>query len=222
MLKVIIFDFDGVIVDSNRIKKDTYFELFKSFKNGASIVGRVLSKYEPNTRKYLISKIINGMIKEKTVKNKQANIIKQRYVSRYGYICEEKIKKCKGIKGASDSIKNLAKKYHLYIISITPRKTLRNILKYRKLLRYFVEVFGGEKSKLDNFKRIIKSESIVPKQAVIIGDGLLDYKLGKASGAHFIGIDNEEGLLRQKKIKYFLSDCGKLYNMINNIKLKWK
>lgn len=217
MLKVIVFDFDGVIVDSNHIKRNAYYSVFSSLKGSKELIKNVLFEFEPNTRIFIIAKIIDRLIEKGLINSKDKAKYKDEFVKRYGNICEKEILTCNKIRGASGNIKKLSKRFHLYINSLTPTASLTRILKGRGLLKYFNGIFGGEKSKLNNLKKIIFKEKISPPQLLIIGDSVEDLKVAKDCGTNFIGIDNGEGILKKANIDYFLKDCRGLYKTVKKI-----
>lgn len=217
MLKVIVFDFDGVIVDSNHIKRNAYYEICSSFRNSKEIVSDVLSEFEPNTRKFIIGKIVEQLVKTGSIESKNIVRYKNKFIKEYGKICEKEVSECNEIKGALESIKKLSKKYDLYLNSLTPLKPLTRIIKKRGLCKYFKSTFGGEKSKAENLRRIFLTEKISPSQLLVVGDSSQDWKVVKDYGTNFIGIDSRDGGLRDRKLKYFLKDCSQLCKTIKKI-----
>jgi len=217
MLKAIVFDFDGVIVDSNHIKKNTYYEICSSFKNSKEVVSGVLNEFEPNTRKFIIGKMVEQLARKSLINSRRIATYRDRFVKEYGRICEKEVSECKEIKGALRSIKKLSERYHLYVNSLTPMKALRRIMEKRGLCKYFKGIFGGEKSKGENLKTIISIEKISPSQLLVVGDGTSDLRVAQQFGASFIGINNSQGTLKKEKIDYFLKDCSQLCQTVEKI-----
>ena len=217
MLKAIVFDFDGVIVDSNHIKRNVYYEIFSSFRNSKEIVGEVLNQFEPNTRNFIIGKIIEKLVKTGSIESKDVVRCKNKFVKEYGRICEKEVLECREIEGALRSVIKLSEKYHLYVNSLTPLEPLKRIIKKRGLYNYFKGIFGGEKSKAENLKTIISIEQISPLQLLVVGDGTSDLKVARQFGSSFLGIDNRDGELRNRKLKYLLKDCSQLCRTVEKI-----
>jgi len=217
-LKVIVFDFDGVLVDSNHIKRNAYYQMFNSFENGKKIVENVLSKYEPNTRNFIIGKIVEQFVKRRLINSKDITKHGDKFVKQYGDICENEVSRCNEIRGALDNIKKLSPKYSLYINSLTPVEPLTRIIRKRMLVEFFKGIFGGEKSKTENLKTIISIEKISPTELLIIGDSISDFKVAYNSGTKFIGIDGGDEKLRNKKLKYLLKDCSHLYEVVERMR----
>ena len=58
VIRVVVFDFDGVIVDSNDIKRSAYFKLFSLVSRSRQIVEDVLKTLDPPLRSVIIGTII--------------------------------------------------------------------------------------------------------------------------------------------------------------------
>ncbi len=217
MIKVIVFDFDGVIVDSNPIKKNTYYSIFNSFKGGKKIVQEVLFAYEPNTRYFIIEKVLEKLAEIESINVHEVGQYRDKIVKEYGSICEQGIIHCAEVKGALANIVKLSEEYRLYINSLTPQGTLSRIVEERKLSGYFKGISGSDNTKITNLRTIMSSENVSSSEVLVVGDGILDLECALACDTHFIGIDNQEGSLRGKKLGYFLKDCTFLCDTVKQI-----
>lgn len=191
MLRVIAFDFDGVIVDSNRIKREAYYRIFSSFKYGKEMVEDVLNKFEPNTRTFIISATLERLTKKGVINIKNISEYRGKLVKEYGKICEKEVLKCNEIKDAVKSIRELSTKYNLYVNSLTPTRPLIRIIKKRGLSKYFRGIFGANKSKDENLKIIIREERIHPSQLLFVGDNVQDSRIAKKNKVNFIKISKD-------------------------------
>jgi phosphoglycolate phosphatase-like HAD superfamily hydrolase len=217
VIRVVVFDFDGVIVDSNDIKRSAYFKLFSLDFHSRQIVEDVLKTLEPAPRSVIIGAILNRLEAFKYKGDKEIHSIKVEYEKRYGEICLNGVSLCPEIKGATESLKMLSVEYELYLNSLTPLEPLKLVLRNRGLTSYFKDVFGSNKSKIENLKHIIAVENITPRQVVVVGDGVLDVESASACGTHFIGIENGNGVLRDKGAVVLLPDCDLLVHHIKKI-----
>ena len=50
MIEAIIFDFDGVIVDSNKVKRESYFETFSGIRGSERFVEQAIRENLQKTR----------------------------------------------------------------------------------------------------------------------------------------------------------------------------
>ena len=121
----IIFDFDGVILDSVGIKSDIFFEIFETF--GKVVAKKAVEYHEKNggisrfekfkyiNKKYLNSKLGNSDIE--LLKKKFSNLIKK------------KILKASYIEGSYEFISENYKEYEFHIATSTPENEILDILK---------------------------------------------------------------------------------------------
>jgi HAD superfamily hydrolase (TIGR01549 family) len=187
--KFIIFDFDGVIVDSLGVKTEAFGQLFSSY--GRDIALKVkqyhlnnggISRYEKF--KYYYKSLLNKKI------NKS---ITRRLDKKYSDLVLTRVASAAYIKGALEFIKKCNKdKKSCFIISATPEKELRRIVKLKKIQPLFKIVLGSPKNKSDNLKYLLKKFSINSADVVYFGDAVSDFQAAKNNRICFIGIVNKK------------------------------
>jgi len=209
MERVIIFDWDGVVVDSNAFKwKGAWEKTFEEDEEKASLAveylgtseGRALHRYE------LIAKIAPQSSQEyqNEIAEKFSNVLKQGVTE---------ISLMPGIKDVLESLRNEG--YRMLVISATKEEDLKYQADHFNVSEYFTDLFGNPRTKVENFKRIEDSEKY---QYVVIGDGGSDYKLAKAINSEFIGIDNawnEWGL--DEEMKKYVTSISNIPNIVLNL-----
>lgn len=183
MIKLIIFDFDGVIISgSNDVYLSCYHKALES-------VGIVLDPKEEKER-----------IMEKWGKGYKIQL--EYLLKEHPYLIKSAInsyKKCydslfftdniKIIEGALDSLKKLSKKYKLAIASGMKRKSLEHYLAKFNLTDYFEHVISSEDIKNPEDKKpapfmlnfLLKKFGIDKKCAVYVGDGTSDIKMARTA-----------------------------------------
>jgi phosphoglycolate phosphatase-like HAD superfamily hydrolase len=184
MLRCIIFDFDGVLVDSNAIKRNAFFHIFAEHDREGRIVAQTLDSHGDGDRFEIIRAILVALSRVAD------EIAVQRYAEAYNAICEEAVALCPAIPGSVDALAALAPHYQLYISSATLEEPLRRIVMRRGLQKYFTDVFGRPGSKISHLQAIMEREGVAEAQMVFVGDGRRDIQAAQAIGCHFIGIRN--------------------------------
>ncbi len=165
--RVVIFDFDGVIVDSfeaaykinaAKFKKLTPDDYRSWFKNN---VGDIL-------KKNLSSADINDLF------NDYKKLIKEMPI----------------VPGIIDVLKKLAEKYTLAIVSSTDSSAIQNVLKNYSLTNYFADILGYdvESSKVKKIKMIENKYGVLQNNCLFITDTLGDIKEGNEAGVKTIGV----------------------------------
>jgi len=169
--KRFIFDFDGVVVDSNFAKEDAIKEAVKILEP---------SKTHHEFLDYFTNN--NGLTREHKIKKYFNNSEGNRVLLRYSEILNKKFYECSLISGVEDFIRKLHKsKLSLIILSGGDEKEIKKYLNIKGLNNIFEYVLGGPVSKRDNLKNLTEvSESI------FFGDSQVDYDLAKEFGLDFV------------------------------------
>ena len=197
MIKTILWDFDGVIHDSMKIKGDGFVELFKDhkkedteailkfhFKNGG------VSRFDKI--KYFYNQILKKDISKKKI-NKLANIFSE--------ITKDKIfDKNNLIQDSLSFIKKKYKKYNFHIVSGAEDKELKKLCKFFNICKYFISINGSPTKKDILIKKLITKYRYKKYETLFIGDAMTDYDAAKKNRIAFFGYNNIE----LKKFKNYI------------------
>ena len=180
----IIFDCDGVILDSNKIKTDAFIKLFDNYpKDKINQLVDYHKKYVGISRYKKILYFFNNIMKENISEN-NLNILARKF----GKISLGGLKKSNLIPGLLDILiflKNNKKK--LFVVSGSDEKDLIKVLKFKKLYKYFNIIKGSPKNKKDNLMDILPN-LLDRQRSVYIGDSEYDFITSKDLGIEFIFI----------------------------------
>jgi len=149
--KGIIFDFDGVIAESIKLKSDAFGELYKAF--GENIVRKVIEHHEANGGMPRFEKIkyYHKSFLKKNLSHKEIHQI----ANKFSDLVIDKIVASAYVPGVVDYIKKSKKKYKLFISTGTPTGEIKTILNGKKISHYFDEVFGSPEKKKKHIEKII-------------------------------------------------------------------
>ncbi|MFH1500827.1 MAG: HAD family hydrolase [archaeon] len=164
-IKLIIFDFDGTIVDSKAI----YYNSFK--KNIANISIKEIDKIinKGHTLSGLLSELRFSWIGKWIIKRKiMGDVFKNL----------DKVKKCRD----AGSIKEI--KVRRILVTNSSLDYTRPLIKRLKLKKYFKEVYGADNfdSKEDFIGEYIKKRKLKKQEVMYVGDRVTDVELAKNLG----------------------------------------
>ena len=182
--QAIIFDFDGVVAESGKIKTQAFANLYRSY--GEDIVAKVV---EFHTQNGGISRYHKFRYFQEYYLNKPplTEIEEKQLDIRFSELVVEAVIAAKAVPGATELIQQQAKKIPLFVASGTPESELKIIVERRGLNAYFKEVRGSPASKKTIIAEILTKYAIQPGNVLVIGDAMADYEGAVANGTAFLG-----------------------------------
>ncbi len=208
--KSILFDCDGVVLNSNIIKSEGFFEATKPY---GSLKAKKLLKYHIKnggiSRYVKFRYFIKEILKKKPLKKEINNLSQQ-----YSKIIYDKLLNCEVAKGIIDLKKNSINN-RWFIVSGSDQKEIRKIFKEKSISHFFN---GGIYGSPDNKFEIIESNLInkkIKRPALFLGDNPIDYEVASMFNFDFIFIyewteySKWKSFCLKNKIK-FVKNIGKL------------
>ena len=187
----VIFDFDGVILNSHRIKTLAFYNIFKKY--GIDTAKRAKKFHLKNigkSRYFKFKYILKNKFKKKKIKSEIKNLD-----NNFDFFVEKELKKLKPSKHLIKFLKFNSNSTHKFISTGTPKKKIIKILKEKKLLKYFDKVYGSPSSKVNHIKKIKENN----KKCIFIGDSIEDYNAAKFTNIDFLLKINSENFYFRKK-----------------------
>ena len=183
----IIFDFDGVILDTRRIKTAAFMALYR--EQGKDFMRRV-------ARHHLDK---GGVSRYQKLPEYQAwaglptdaDTI-ERLARQFSELVFRAVVAAPYIDGAEELLDAVKWDYDLFICTGTPQSEIDRVVEERKLGPYFVEVAGSPRSKPVIIRDLLNTYALNPKKTLFIGDALTDYHSAHEVGLPFVGVRNED------------------------------
>jgi len=182
MLKLIILDFDGVIVESTDIKTEAFRKLFSDYPKHVHTIVEYHKKNAGVSRYEKFSYIYKNILKQPLDERKMAELGK-----RFSALVVEEIKACPLVPGTLKFLEKYSKRVRLFIASSTPEEELRHLVKARGLQKYFHGVYGAPSKKSEITLKIMKEENVKKKEVLFVGDSAADHAEARKAGVQFIG-----------------------------------
>jgi beta-phosphoglucomutase-like phosphatase (HAD superfamily) len=181
-----IFDFDGVLVDSNNIKSIAFAKIYDSY--GANVVRKVVQHHSEN----------GGMSREDKFKLYHDKFLKLEIMDseilnlseKFTNLVLEEVMQCSEIEGVTEILNYCMEQGIICAIaSASPEVELKKIISLRPWSNVFKYKFGSPESKVSNINKILNITSIPKNKAIFFGDSSNDLDAAKKCQIDFIGIN---------------------------------
>lgn len=179
--KSVVFDFDGVILNSNPMKTDAFKYAVQNY--GADHINNFICFHKRNggMSRYEKFKFFLLEIAPENI----PNLTIETLLSRFSYFIDKKIDSCELIDGL-DAIRLQYQSAKWLIVSGSDQAELRAYVKRRGIDKYFdAGIYGSPDDKRKNIIKALDSGSI-KFPAVLIGDSKLDHQVAKEFKLDFI------------------------------------
>lgn len=196
-MKAIIFDFDGVILDSVNVKTKAFELLYKDY--GPEIQKKVVKYHldHGGISRFEKFKFYHKNFLNKEIGENELSLM----ASKFSSLVFEKVCSSNYISGALEFLNFSSKKYLTFICTGTPYDEIIKVLDYKKLDKYFDHVYGSPMTKIEIIKQIQEKYQISNNEIIFIGDAMTDYNASLETNVDFIGVKNNDTQFPKNVIK---------------------
>ena len=189
MIKNILFDFDGVIIDSMPTKTEGFRKIFSDFEPEA--VQKILDYNNLNGGlsryvkiRYFFEEILSSSIEENEV---------LRYADDFSKIVKKELtNKELLIAEVVDFLQRNHKNYRLHIVSGADEKELQYLCKELGVDQYFLSIHGSPTHKNELVKQLLEKHKYDLSETILIGDSINDYEAAEVNKIGFYGYNNPD------------------------------
>lgn len=187
-LKCLVFDCDGVLLDSVPVKTRAF--------------ARLAEPYGPEARdRFVMFHTVHGGISRyrkfewffREILGREITPDESRdWGEKFSEYALDEVRKCEMIPGALETLKAWRGKLPMYVCSGTPREELGVVLTERGLASYFSDIYGSPPAKAQLLELIIREQPLItPDEALMVGDSITDLDAAEQAGALFYGVGSE-------------------------------
>ena len=160
-IRAVIFDFDGVILESGNIKTDAFLELFE---HRPDLQPAILDYHLDNLGVSRYDKF--AWIYRELLDQPFTAEVREQLGRDFSELVLKKVLCCPFVPGAHEALKTLSPKVPLFVASGTPQQELDLIVEKRGLMGFFVEVWGSPHKKDDIIRAILCEHGLDPSEVL--------------------------------------------------------
>jgi phosphoglycolate phosphatase-like HAD superfamily hydrolase len=179
----IVFDFDGVLVESVDVKTRAFAELYRPF--GERVVALVVAHHLAH----------GGISRFEKFRHYHRNFLRReltpeeeaRLGERFAELVDEAVVASPMVGGAGQFLQNYSASLPLFVASGTPEDELIRIVARRGMAGFFRGVFGSPAQKGAILQHILAAHGLSPQRTLMIGDAMTDYDGAQLAKVKFLG-----------------------------------
>jgi len=184
-LRVLILDFDGVVIESNDVKTEAFRKVFARFPEHAEAMMTFHHAHVSVSRFAKFEHLLRLI--GKTGDTAFMAEIAADFSSRVLHAMEA----VPLVLGAETLLRSLTPLLPVYLASVTPAEDLDVILTRRGLKHWFRDVYGCPPwTKPDAIRDLLAHEGVNPDEALLIGDSAGDQRAAQITGVKFLARDS--------------------------------
>lgn len=188
-IKVVFWDFDGVILNSNEIRDRGFIEVLKEFPKEE--VEQLLSFHQKNggLSRYVKFRYFFEEIRNETITQEEVN----RWALKFSEIMLYQLKdKSLLISETLNFIKNNYQKFRMHVVSGSDQIELRELCKSLGVNHFFKSIHGSPTPKNDLVKILLERHGYDPELGILIGDSINDFQAAEINNLYFQAYGNKE------------------------------
>jgi phosphoglycolate phosphatase-like HAD superfamily hydrolase len=205
----VIFDFDGVLVESNEIRFNGFRRLFKDYPQEQVDILVDYAKANGGVSRYKKIEYFFNVIRQESTSEKSVN----RWAAQFSELVEQDVVKAESVAGSVEFLEEYSNLFDFAIVSGSDQVELKRVCEKRGINHFFKTILGSPVEKKDNIAALLSELNWSHDRSVYVGDSNNDLDSAKANNIDFVG--RCSGLIDWKNFSVkFVSDLSSLYGVL--------
>jgi HAD superfamily hydrolase (TIGR01549 family) len=186
---VIFWDFDGVILDSNKIRDYGFLKCLEEYPEEQ--VNQLMEYHRLNGgfSRYVKFRYFFEEIRKEQISVEEVDNWAQKFSK---IVLKELVNPELLIQENLNYIKKNHKSIKMHVVSGSDQNELRYVCSQLGIDHYFQSIHGSPKPKKDWVKEIIELNGYDLIECLLIGDSVNDLEAARSNGIFFLGFNNDE------------------------------
>jgi phosphoglycolate phosphatase-like HAD superfamily hydrolase len=181
-LDAVVFDFDGVILESVAVKDAAFRALFADHPTHVDAIMDLHRRHGGVSRYVKFDMIYADILQARLDPAHKAELGR-----RFEELVLDRVLAAPMVAGARDVLDGLRGRVPMAVVSGTPDAELAAVIERRGFAHYFAEVHGGSRAKREVIERMVRERNWRTDRMVMVGDATTDCAAARANRIPFIG-----------------------------------
>ncbi|MBF0587649.1 MAG: HAD hydrolase-like protein [Magnetococcales bacterium] len=182
-VKQVLFDFDGVLADTNEIRNDGFMELLKGYPSELLEKMADYVRANPGLSRYRKLDHFHGELLGRPITEE----VRTKMAGQYSAIVKQRVIEAAPISGSLAFMQAYLGVLTMALISGSDQTELRAVCAARGIRHYFSDILGSPVDKEDNLAELLGRRGWREAECVYVGDGINDLEACRKVGIPFIG-----------------------------------
>lgn len=177
-----VFDCDGVLLDSNRVKTDAFYQAALPYgEDAAAALVRYHREHGGVSRQVKFAYLLEQILGQEP----RSESAYQQLLQRYAEHVREGLCSCAVAEGAEALLDQLPKRSWRFVVSGGAEEEVRWALAEKGLARYFHGIYGNPQDKADLVDRAAQEHGWT-EPSLFVGDARYDHEVAAGRGMDFL------------------------------------
>jgi len=177
-----IFDFDGVIVESTALKTEAFRRLFADRPNHLKAIVDLHRRHAGVDRLTKFEMIYRDILREPLTASTKRDL-----AARFAQLVEDAVVECPMVPGAAELLATLDGRVPAAVVSATPQQEIDRIVARRGVAHFFRAVRGSPPGKTEAVHDLLAEQGWAAAHVLMVGDADADLAAARSNGLAFIG-----------------------------------